>query len=92
MQKGFNSTLYGFIAIAVFMILYYHLFGVFSVIALIGQSAVADWPAVDPAGDPDLARHHRNCADLGIAIDANVLINERIQKKLSVGQVWKPNA
>src|SRR5690606_15613060 len=33
-EKGFDSTLYGFAAIAVFMIVYYHLFGVFSVIAL----------------------------------------------------------
>src|SRR3546814_6244757 len=28
--KGFHSTLYGFLAIAVFIIVYYHLFGVFS--------------------------------------------------------------
>ena len=28
--KGFNSTLYGFIAIAIFMLVYYHLFGAFS--------------------------------------------------------------
>ena len=33
-EKGFNSTLYGFAAIAVFMIAYYMLFGVFSVLAL----------------------------------------------------------
>lgn len=32
--KGFNSTLYGFIAVALFMIGYYMLFGVISVTAL----------------------------------------------------------
>ena len=32
--KGFYSTLYGFLAIAAFIILYYHLFGVFSTIGL----------------------------------------------------------
>src|SRR5690606_22914266 len=32
--KGFNSTLWGFVAIAVFMIIYYMLFGVVSVLAL----------------------------------------------------------
>ncbi|HBI83714.1 MAG TPA: protein translocase subunit SecD, partial [Alcaligenaceae bacterium] len=32
--KGFNSTLYGFIAIAIFMLIYYHLFGVFSTLGL----------------------------------------------------------
>src|SRR5699024_4531590 len=33
-QKGFDATLYGFIAIVVFMIIYYHLFGLFSSIGL----------------------------------------------------------
>ena len=33
-SKGFHSTLYGFLAIAVFIIIYYHLFGVFSTVGL----------------------------------------------------------
>src|SRR5690554_4792762 len=33
-KQGFNATLYGFIAIAIFIILYYHLMGVFSTIGL----------------------------------------------------------
>ena len=33
-EKGFNSTLWGFAAVAVFMVIYYRMFGVFSVIAL----------------------------------------------------------
>ena len=32
--KGFNSVTWGFAAIVVFMVIYYHLFGVFSAIAL----------------------------------------------------------
>lgn len=33
-KAGFESTLWGFIAVSVFMVIYYHLFGVFSAIAL----------------------------------------------------------
>jgi len=33
-KAGFESTLWGFIAVSVFMIIYYHLFGVFSAIGL----------------------------------------------------------
>src|SRR5699024_2366831 len=33
-KKGFNSTLYGFIALALFIIVYYRLFGVFSTLGL----------------------------------------------------------
>jgi preprotein translocase subunit SecD len=33
-EQGFNSTLWGFIAIAVFMVIYYHIMGLFSVVAL----------------------------------------------------------
>jgi preprotein translocase subunit SecD len=33
-SKGLHSTLWGFVAIAIFMIIYYQLFGFFSVIAL----------------------------------------------------------
>src|SRR3546814_5475038 len=33
-KQGFDATLYGFIAIAIFIILYYHLMGAFSTIGL----------------------------------------------------------
>ena len=42
--KGFYSTLYGFLAIAAFIILYYHLFGVFSTIGLTFNVCCCCWP------------------------------------------------
>lgn len=84
-KKGFNSTLYGFAAIAVFMIGYYMLFGAFSVMALgvnllllvailSGIQATLTLPGMAAIA---LA--------LGMAIDANVLINERIREELRAG-------
>ena len=84
-KKGFYSTLYGFAAIAVFMIAYYRLFGVVSVIALAANllfliallsllQATLTLPGIAAIA---LA--------LGMAIDANVLINERIREELRGG-------
>jgi preprotein translocase subunit SecD len=83
--KGLYSTVYGFIAIAIFMIIYYQLFGVFSVIALACNllfllallsmlQATLTLPGIAAIA---LA--------LGMAIDANVLINERIREELRNG-------
>ena len=84
-QKGFNSTLYGFAAIAVFMSAYYLLFGVISVIALainvlflIALLSLLQATLTLP-GIAAIA------LALGMAIDANVLINERIREELRGG-------
>ena len=61
--KGFHSVIYGFAAIALFMCVYYLLFGVISTLALGVQPAAADRRAVDAAGDADAARHRRDRAD-----------------------------
>ena len=84
-EIGFNSTLYGFAAIAVFMIIYYNIVGVFSIIALAANvlflvallsmlQATLTLPGI--AGI---------ALTLGMAIDANVLINERIREELRNG-------
>jgi preprotein translocase subunit SecD len=84
-KKGFDSTLYGFAAIAIFMIVYYMVFGFFSVLALAinllllvgllsGMQATLTLPGMAAIA---LA--------LGMAIDANVLINERIREELRAG-------
>ena len=83
--KGFHSTLWGFIAIAVFMMAYYLLFGVVSVLALSANllflvallsllQATLTLPGIAAIA---LA--------LGMAIDSNVLINERIREELRNG-------
>ncbi|MBX7230112.1 MAG: protein translocase subunit SecD [Burkholderiaceae bacterium] len=84
-KKGFNSTLYGFAAIAIFMMAYYLLIGAFSVIALginvillIALLSLLQATLTLP-GIAAIA------LTLGMAIDANVLINERIREELRNG-------
>ncbi|MGE5946778.1 MAG: protein translocase subunit SecD [Betaproteobacteria bacterium] len=84
-QKGFNSTMWGFAAIAVFMIVYYQMFGLISVIALASNllflvallsllQATLTLPGIAAIA-----------LTLGMAIDANVLINERVREELRNG-------
>ncbi|MFL6658638.1 MAG: protein translocase subunit SecD [Massilia sp.] len=84
-SKGLYSTVYGFAAIAIFMIIYYHLFGFFSMLALasnllflLGILSVMQVTLTLP-GIAAIA------LALGMAIDANVLINERIREELRSG-------
>ena len=84
-SKGLYSTLYGFAAIALFMIIYYHLFGFFSVLALASNLlfllALLSLMQVTLTL-PGIAAI---ALALGMAIDANVLINERIREELRAG-------
>ena len=84
-QKGFHSTLWGFATIAIFMCAYYMLFGVVSTIALASNllflvallsllQATLTLPGIAAIA-----------LTLGMAIDANVLINERIREELRNG-------
>ena len=84
-EKGFNATLWGFIAIVVFMSIYYAIFGVISSIALgvnllllIALLSLLQATLTLP-GIAAIA------LTLGMAIDANVLINERIREELRGG-------
>jgi preprotein translocase subunit SecD len=83
--KGLYSTVYGFAAIAIFMLLYYHLFGFFSVVALAANLlflvALLSLMQVTLTL-PGIAAI---ALALGMAIDANVLINERIREELRGG-------
>jgi preprotein translocase subunit SecD len=84
-EKGLKSTLYGFIAIAIFMVLYYHMFGFFSVMALAVNLllllAILSMLQVTLTL-PGIAAI---ALALGMAIDANVLINERVREELRSG-------
>ena len=84
-KKGFHSTMWGFIAISVFMIGYYMLFGVVSVLALASNllfliallsllQATLTLPGIAAIA-----------LTLGMAIDSNVLINERVRDELRNG-------
>ncbi|MDH5552868.1 MAG: protein translocase subunit SecD, partial [Nitrosomonas sp.] len=83
--RGFNSTLYGFLAVAIFIMAYYMAFGIISVTALsvnllllIGLLSILQATLTLP-GMAALA------LTVGMAIDANVLINERIRDELRNG-------
>lgn len=83
--KGFNSVLYGFAAIAVFMCLYYMLFGVFSTLALAFNLLLLVALLSMLQATLSLPGIAAIALTLGMAIDANVLINERIREELRNG-------
>ena len=84
-SKGFNSTLYGFAAITVFMVIYYLLFGAFSVIALAVNVMLLIALLSLMQATLTLPGIAAIALTLGMAIDANVLINERIREELRNG-------
>ncbi len=84
-SMGFNSVIYGFIAIAIFMIAYYLLFGVFSVIALSVNLFLLVAILSMLQATLTLPGIAAMALALGMAIDSNVLINERIREELRAG-------
>jgi preprotein translocase subunit SecD len=84
-EKGWKSTLGGFLAIAAFMIVYYMLFGVFSVIALSANLLFLVALLSMLQATLTLPGIAAIALTLGMAIDANVLINERIREELRGG-------
>jgi preprotein translocase subunit SecD len=83
--KGFHSTMYGFAAIAVFMIVYYMMFGAFSVMALAVNLLLLIAVLSRLQATLTLPGIAAIALALGMAIDANVLINERIREELRNG-------
>jgi preprotein translocase subunit SecD len=84
-QKGFNSTLWGFVAIAAFMCTYYMLFGVISTIALSANVLLLIAVLSFCQATLTLPGIAAIALTLGMAIDSNVLINERIREELRNG-------
>jgi preprotein translocase subunit SecD len=84
-RKGFDSVKYGFAAIAVFMMAYYLLFGLFSVIALSVNLLLLVAVLSLLQATLTLPGIAAIALALGMAIDANVLINERIREELRNG-------
>ncbi|MDQ5896088.1 MAG: preprotein translocase subunit SecD [Pseudomonadota bacterium] len=83
--KGFDSVLYGFIAIAVFMSAYYMLFGIFSTLALGVNLLLLVAILSMMQATLTLPGIAAIALVLGMAIDANVLINERVREELRAG-------
>ncbi len=83
--KGFNANIWGFTAVVIFMIFYYRVFGIFSSLALAinGFFLIALLSMLQATLTlPGMAAI---ALTLGMAIDANVLINERIREELRNG-------
>ncbi len=83
--KGFYSTLYGFIAIAIFIVVYYRLFGVFSTLGLAFNVLLLLAVLSMLQATLTLPGIAAIALTLGMAIDSNVLINERIREELRAG-------
>ena len=84
-KSGFHATLWGFFAIALFMIMYYRLFGVISVVALAFNLIFLMSLLAALGATLTLPGIAAIALALGMAIDANVLINERIREELRNG-------
>lgn len=84
-SKGFHSTWIGFAAIAAFMIAYYLLFGLISVFALAANLLFLVALLSMLQATLTLPGIAAIALTLGMAIDANVLINERIREELRSG-------
>ncbi len=84
-KKGFDSTLWGFAAVAVFMTAYYLLFGFISVIALACNLLFLIALLSLMQATLTLPGMAAIALTLGMAIDANVLINERVREELRNG-------
>jgi preprotein translocase subunit SecD len=84
-KKGFHSVVWGFAAIAVFMIAYYMLFGVISMIGLSVNLLLLIAILSMLQATLTLPGIAAIALALGMAIDANVLINERVREELRNG-------
>jgi preprotein translocase subunit SecD len=84
-EKGFKAVISGFLAIVVFMSLYYTLFGVVSSVALAVNLLLLIALLSLLQATLTLPGIAAIALTLGMAIDANVLINERIREELRGG-------
>ena len=84
-DKGFHSVMWGFAVIVVFMCLYYGLFGVVSSISLAVNLLLLMAVLSMLQATLTLPGIAAMALALGMAIDSNVLINERIREELRAG-------
>jgi preprotein translocase subunit SecD len=83
--KGFDSVTWGFVAVTAFMCIYYMLFGVISSIALAVNLLLLVAVLSMLQATLTLPGMAAMALVLGMAIDANVLINERVREELRNG-------
>ncbi|MHB1515635.1 MAG: protein translocase subunit SecD [Acidiferrobacteraceae bacterium] len=84
-RRGFDSTMIGFAAIAVFMIVYYRFFGLIAAVALVANMMLLVALLSLLQATLTLPGIAGIALTVGMAIDANVLIFERIREELRAG-------
>lgn len=85
-EAGFRSTLYGFVIIAIFMALYYQVFGIVSGISLLCNVMMLVALLSMLQATLTLPGIAAIALTLGMAVDSNVLINERVREELREGR------
>jgi preprotein translocase subunit SecD len=83
--KGFNSVTWGFLVIVAFMCVYYAMFGLFSSLALAVNLLLLVALLSLLQATLTLPGMAAMALALGMAIDSNVLINERVREELRNG-------
>ena len=83
--KGFNSVTWGFLVIVVFMCIYYMVFGLFSSVSLAVNLLLLVAVLSMLQATLTLPGMAAMALALGMAIDSNVLINERVREELRLG-------
>ena len=83
--QGFNSTLWGFVAIVIFIIAYYFIFGMVSALSLSLNITLLISLLSLLQATLTLPGIAAMALTLGMAIDSNVLINERIREEIRNG-------
>ena len=84
---GFKSTLYGFIVIAIFMAVYYQVFGLVSAASLVCNVMMLVALLSMLQATLTLPGIAAIALTLGMDVDSNVLINERIREELRMGRL-----
>ena len=85
-SKGIHSTVWGFVVVVAFMVVYYRLFGVFSAVSLSANLLFLFAILSALQATLTLPGIAAMALTLGMAIDSNVLINERIRDELREGK------
>ena len=86
-SAGFKSTLYGFIVIAIFMAVYYQVVGLVSAASLVCNVMMLIALLSMLQATLTLPGIAAIALTLGMAVDSNVLINERIREELRLGRL-----
>ncbi len=85
-DQGMNSIIYGCIAVLIFMVIYYRLFGAIANIALIFNIILIAAAMSMIGATLTLPGIAGIVLTIGMAVDANVLIFERIREELALGK------